>query len=347
VLGLAVVTAGALALAGCGSSSGGSGAASASRYDRVTTDQLYAAAKKEGRLVLYAPDVGGDMYPGFEKAYPGIKVQYFEEQGEQSASKMASEARAGVYNVDVIDTEQNTIYELAQAKLLAKYNAPGAKDVDAKYKTDYFVGYRVQLKPMSYNTSKVAAADVPKSLSDLTQPKYKGKICAEPTEVSVFADMVQVLGQNATVRYWQTLTKNGLRFVSGQTDLVQAVISGDCPIAVSANLHTVAKNMAKNAPIAWVKSDPLYGNYGAIGVAAQAPHPAAARLYEDYAISQRGQQSVIDAYRVPVNNNVTPKEPQLANHDYTALIAGSKVMTNFTRYNDLYYTATGRPVVGG
>jgi iron(III) transport system substrate-binding protein len=338
-----------LVLAGCGSSSSGGGGTSAGSvdYSKMTVQQLYDGAKKEGTLVLYAADTGGDMYPGFEKAYPGIKVKYFQEQGEQSASKMQTEARSGVYNVDVLDTEQNTMYTMSQTGLLAKYAPPEASNVDTKYKNDFWVGYRVQLKPITYNTKLITGADVPKSLSDLADPKYAGKVCAEPTEVSVFADMVQTQGEDATVQYWKNLTTNKLRMVSGQTNLVQAVVSGECPIAISSNLHTVAKSMAKDAPISWVKTDPLYGNYGAGAVAAKAPHPYAARLYANYLISKTGQDTVVKAYRVPVNNTVEPREKELANHSYNAVIAGDEVMKNFTKYNNLYYTSTGRPVVGG
>jgi ABC-type Fe3+ transport system substrate-binding protein len=345
VLAAAVVA--TFVLSGCGSSSSGGGSSDAVDYSSMTVQQLYDGAKKEGKLVLYAADTGGDMYPGFEKAYPGVKVQYFQEQGEQSASKMQSEARAGVYNVDVLDTEQNTMYTMSQTGLLAKYAPPEASNVDAKYKSDYWVGYRVQLKPITYNTKEVTGADVPKTLQDLVDPKWTGKICAEPTEVSVFADMVQTLGQDQTVQYWKTLADHKLRLVSGQTNLVQSVISGDCPIAISSNLHTVAKSMAKDAPISWVKTDPLYGNYGAGAVAAKAAHPYAARLYANYLISQAGQATVVQAYRVPVNQKVEPREKELAGHDYNAVIAGDDVMKNFTKYNDLYYTSTGRPVVGG
>jgi iron(III) transport system substrate-binding protein len=335
-----------LLAAACGGATPGS-ASSGKNFNGMTVDQIYAQAKKEGKLVLYASDTGQDLIPGFEKQYPGVKVQYYQQQGEQSAAKAAAEARAGVYNVDVIDTEQNTIYALSQTGLLAKYTPPAGADVDAKYKTPYFTGYRVQLKPIAYNTKLVKAADVPKSLNDLTDPKWANKICAEPTEVSVFADMMQNLGQAQTEQYWKTLKSNGLRFVSGQTNLVQSVLSGDCPVAVSANLHTVAQNAAKGAPIGWVKTDPLYGNYGAAGVAAKAPHPYAARLWANYVLSPAGQQVVVKAYRVPSNHSVAPREPELADNKYNAVIAGNEVMKNFSKYNTLYYTTTGRPITGG
>lgn len=317
------------------------------KFNGMTVDQLYEGAKQEGTLVLYASDTGQDLIPGFEQQYPGVKVQYFQQQGEQSASKAAAEARAGVYNVDVIDTEQDTIYALSQTGLLAQNSPPDGADVDAKYKNPYFTGYRVQLKPIAYNTKLIQAGDVPKSLNDLTDPKWANKICAEPTEVSVFADMVQNLGQDQTEQYWKTLTSHGLRFVSGQTNLVQSVVSGDCPVAVAANLHTVAADAAKGAPIGWVKTDPLYGNYGAAGVAAKAPHPYAARLWANYVLSQAGQQAVVNAYRVPSNHLVAPREPELADNKYNAVIAGDEVMKNFSKYNTLYYTTTGRPPTGG
>ena len=338
-------------LSACGSGGDNGTAASESGVDwnSLTIEQLYEGAKQEGKFVLYSGQGKDDLEvlsARFHEQYPGVEIEHFEQVGEDSASKLTSEANAGVFTTDIIDTEQNTIYQLAQLDLLAEYTPPAAASFDNRLKKPWFTGHRIQIKPITYNTQQMSQADAPQNYDDLLNPKWNGKVCAEAAEVSVFADMLQQMGREQGIAYWKQLTANGIRFINGQTNLVESVIAGDCSIAVAANVHSVAKSAEKGAPIAWVKTDPLYANYGALGVLDRAPHPYAARLWMNYVLSDAGQQSVADNYRIPVNPNVQPKQPELAQGTFNMVLAGDDVMNNFADYNKLYYEATGRPIVG-
>lgn len=341
----------AVALAACGGGDDSSSSASSLDFTGMSQDQLYKAAKDAGedKITLYTVLSKDDLdviAKPFEAKYPGIKVEGVESQGEDSAAKMMEEANAGVHSVDILDTEQNTIYAISQQGLLAKYDPPAAKDFDPQYKHPTFTGFRIQIKPMAYNTKLIKGDDVPKTYDDLLDPKYKGKICAEASEVAVFQMMLADWGEDKALSWWKTLTENGLRFVSGQTSLIESIVSGDCPIATSANVHGIAPLAADGAPVAWVRTDPMYANYGAVGVAKDAPHPAAARLWENYLLSPEGQQSVSDNWRIPANPAVATKEPELVDRSsYTVMVAGDKEMENATDANNLYYTTTDRPVV--
>jgi len=338
-----------LTACGSGGSNGTSAAESDVDWNGLTLEQLYEGAKKEGKFVLFSGQSEDDLKVlagRFHEQYPGVEIEHFEQVGEDSASKLAAEANAGVHTTDIIDTEQNTIYQLAQLNLLSEYSPPAAATFDSRLKKPWFTGHRIQIKPITYNVQRVSPADAPKDYNDLLDTKWNGKVCAEASEVSVFADMLQQMGRDQGLTYWKQLTDNGLRFVSGQTNLVESVVSGDCAIAVAANVHNVVKSMIQGAPVAWVKTDPLYANYGALGVADRAPHPYAARLWMNYVLSDAGQQSVADDYRIPVNPDVQPKEPELHQGTFNMVLAGDEVMKNFADYNKLYYETTGRPVVG-
>ena len=348
---LAIVAASTMAmtLAACGGSSDSGSSTGNVDFNKLSVDQLYAKAKAEGEVVF---DSGASddeikiIAADFYKLYPGIKIVHAEQQGEDSAAKLAAEAKAGVSKTDLSDTDQNTAYELSKAGLFAKYVPPAAATFDAKWKQPYFTGYKIMVKVITYNTDKVKGADIPTGYQDLLDPKWKNKVCVEESEVSTFADMLIDLGRDKGLAYWKALQANGLRLVKGQSDLVQAVVAGDCSLSVAANVHSVAQQAAKGAPVAWVKTDPMYGNYGALGVAAKAPHPYAARLWVNYLLSDAGQKSVADDYRVPVDPAVEPKEPELKQGTFNLVVAGDDVMKNFTEYNNLFYKTTGRPVVG-
>jgi len=342
-----------MALAACGGDGGGSDVPDVSDvdFDSMDMDALYDAAIENGEdkvtlySVLSAEDLEVIAGP-FEEKYPGIEVEGFEAQGEDSAAKMQEESNAGVYTVDVLDTEQNTIYAISEEGLLAEYSPPEAADFDPAYKKPTFTGFRIQIKPMAYNTELVSEEDAPQVYDDLLDPKWEGKVCAEASEVSVFSLMIEDWGEEAALAYWEELNDNGLRFISGQTSLIESIVSGDCPLATSANVHGVAPLADEGAPITWVKTDPMYANYGAVGVAKNAPHPYAARLWMNFVLSPEGQQSVADNWRIPANPAVPPKEPELQDPDsYNLMVAGDDIMERARELNDLYYTTTDRPVI--
>jgi ABC-type Fe3+ transport system substrate-binding protein len=336
-------------MAACGSGSDSKSGKDSVDFNKLSLADLYAGAKKEGTLTLNSGASDDDLKiiaADFNKLYPGIKIKHFEQQGEDSAAKMAAEAKAGVHKTDVLDIDQNTIYAVAQLGLLAKYTPPEGAKFDTRLKKPWYTGYRIQIKPISYNTDKVKGADIPTGYNDLLDPKWKNKICAESDEISVFGNMLDAMGEKAGLAYWKTLHEHGLRLISGQNNVVQALESGDCSIAQSANVHSIAKEMDKGAPVAWVKTDPLYAIAGAIGVAADAPHPYAARLWVNYVLSDRGQQSLVDDYRIPANPAVKPKEKELQTGDYTMVLPTDKMLKDFTKLNNEYYEVTGRPVVG-
>src|SRR4030095_4410906 len=63
-------------------------------------EKTVAAAKGEGRVVIMGPagaDVRDAFTEGFQKKYPGIRVDYNGMAGAQVAPKLLNELSAGVY----------------------------------------------------------------------------------------------------------------------------------------------------------------------------------------------------------------------------------------------------------
>ncbi|MGH3741882.1 MAG: ABC transporter substrate-binding protein [Micromonosporaceae bacterium] len=339
-----------LALAACSDSGPGPSAESGIDYDSLSVDELYEGAKEEGKVVVNngaSPEEMEVIAEKFHELYPGIEIEHFEQQGEDSAAKLLAEANAGVYETDLLDTEQNSAYAIAQEGLLAEYAPPVAENFDDRLKQPWFTGHRIQIKAITYNTEKVSEADAPDDYQDLLDPKWKGRLCVEESEVSTFADMLQDMGREEGIAYWKDLHEtNEIQFIKGQGAVVESVIAGECHVSVAANVHSTSQAIEEGAPIKWVKTDPLYANFGAVGVVKNAPHPYAARLWVNYLLSDDGQQSVANDWRIPANQEVQPKQPDLQQGTYNMVLAGEEVMKNFSEYNSLFYETTGRPVVG-
>ena len=95
------------------------GSAPASKAD---WEQVLEAAKKEGKVMLFGPagaNARQALADGFEKKFPGIKVEFTSGSGAKLSARLLAEHRAGVYAVDVVLTGTTTMLEsLLPAKVL-------------------------------------------------------------------------------------------------------------------------------------------------------------------------------------------------------------------------------------
>ena len=148
---------------------------------RAADAKTIAAAKKEGEVVWYTTlivkQVVRPMVAAFEKKYPGIRVRYTRANATTTAVKIMNEARAGKVAADVFDGT-STEPPLEKAGLVAKWVPSEAKNYPPEYKDKdgYWVAGNLYFLTPGYNTNLVKKADAPKTLDDLLDPKWKGKM---------------------------------------------------------------------------------------------------------------------------------------------------------------------------
>ncbi|HPV89760.1 MAG TPA: ABC transporter substrate-binding protein [Ornithinibacter sp.] len=261
---------------------------------------LVAAAKAEGKLNVIAlpPDWAnyGEIIKGFQAKYPEIKITS-DQPDASSADEIATAERlkgqAGA--PDVFDL--GAAVALANTDKYAAYKVATWDDIPADLKdanglwVNDYGGYM----SIGYDSAKVPA---PTSVADLLKADYKGKVAlnGNPTEAgAAFAGVQMVsIAQGGTaadltkgVDFFKQLTQAGnflpvdptpATVESGQTPLV---IDWDYLNAgLSAKLPTWKVMVPKEAVVAG-----FY--YQAIN--ADAPNPAAARLWQEYLYSDEGQ----------------------------------------------------------
>src|SRR5262245_30371829 len=159
-------------------------------------EDLVKPANKEGVLMLY----GGAtlqhatlLIENFNRAHPGIKVNYLRKSGSSLFELIIRELRAKTYTADayVPLTLDQALY-LAERKLLSRYASPEraaipeqAKDRDGDWTTLYQTGH-----VFAYNTRQVSSKEAPRSYDDLLQPKWKGKILMDEEEDLWYASVL-------------------------------------------------------------------------------------------------------------------------------------------------------------
>jgi putative spermidine/putrescine transport system substrate-binding protein len=300
-LGLAVVA--FLLVAACGGSSGGNTAGCTAKTATSATDcgglsNLATAAKAEGALNVIAlpPDWAnyGAVISGFTAKY-GIPVNSANPNG---SSQDEVNAFDGTSNApDVVDVGQSVA--LANTAKFAPYKVAtwndipaGAKEATGLWFNDYG-GYM----GIGYDSSKVPGGVI-NSVTDLLGSGFKSKVAlaGDPTKSNQGLNGVIMAGVanggslddvSTGVGFFKKLKQAGNYVpVVGTAATVKA---GQTPVLFEWDYLSTSHGKDVSTWKIYVPSNAIIGGYYSQAINSAAPHPAAARLWEEYLYSDEGQ----------------------------------------------------------
>lgn len=260
----------------------------------ASAEPVLDAAKREGEVVYYASmnlAEANAVIGEFERRYPFIKVRLQRTGSEKLLTRVLAEARAKKNFADVIQTVEFSMYVFHRSGILARYtpqaNALYPKDFkeDGFWTTVYYNAY-----VSAYNTRLAPVRTLPKTYEDLLDPKWKGKLMMEGTKAEWFAGMLQILGPERGLKYMRDLAKQQPSTREGHELLAQLVVAGEGVIDINIPAASVERMKERGAPIDWVALGPVPATMVGAGIAAQAPHPNAARIFLDFLLSRDGQK---------------------------------------------------------
>jgi iron(III) transport system substrate-binding protein len=294
--------------------------AALAQQPRSKNDQIYMSqsadrdkkvlegAKKEGIVVIYTSLNLKDSVPiteAFEKKY-GIKTSLWRAGSEKVLNRSITEARAGRFSPDVIETNGPEMEALYREKLLSEFYSPQFKDIPsvAFPRHRNYVATRFNFFVLGYNTNLVKPDEVPNSLQDLLQPRWAGKIALEANDSDWFAAVVKSMGEKEGLAYFRKLAESHPQMRTGHTLIAELLSAGEMPLAATVYNQNVERLVKKGAPVKWKPLAPTFGRPNAIGVAKHAPHPYAALLFADFMLSREGQELINSRNRVPSSNAV-------------------------------------------
>jgi iron(III) transport system substrate-binding protein len=271
-------------------------------------NRLVAGARMEGTVVIYTSlntQDSGPIVTAFEKKY-GVKAQLWRASSEKVVQRAVTEARAGRFVCDVMETNGPEMEALYREVLLDEFRSPYFSDLPpaAFPKHRQYVADRFNFFTIAYNTRLVPPQDVPNSYDDLLQPRFVGKIGLEAADVDWFGAMVKHMGEDKGLAYFRKLAAARPQIRSGHTLMGQLVASGEIPLVANIYNHNAERVAVRGAPIRWKALSPTFGRPNAIGLARRAAHPHAALLFADFLLSGEGQTILKEHNRVPSSRAV-------------------------------------------
>jgi putative spermidine/putrescine transport system substrate-binding protein len=294
---------------------------------------LVAAAKAEGALnVITLPDNWcnyGNIISSFQKEY-GIKVTSENPEGSsQDEINAMVQLKGQGREPDVLDMGTPFAVKADQMHLLAPYTVASYMDIPSSQKAKDNTWYADYGGYVSIGYNSAVVKTPPTSFKDLLKPMYNHMVginnsptVAGAAFAAVFAAALSNGGSFNNIvpgiKYFAKLNDEGnfVPVISG----ANTVQSGATPIVIwwdylqKTEIQTEVKTWKVVIP-----SDGVYASYYDQAISANAPHPAAARLWEEYLYSTAGQNMWLQGSCRPIELSNMVKAKTVNEMAYKAL----------------------------
>lgn len=126
---------------------------------------------------------------------------------------------------------------LVARDLLRRLPARLLEPVDPRFRDDggRWVGITGRARVVAYNTERVAAADLPASVLDVTSPRWRGRVGFPPTNASFVAfvsALRETVGHDRTRAFLEGLKANGARRYDNNVATLDAVAAGEVDLGL-------------------------------------------------------------------------------------------------------------------
>ena len=261
------------------------------------------------------------LYSGFTKA-TGIKVNRIEagedalierirNEGERSPADVMVTVDAGrLWRAEQLGLFQPVKSAVLEARIPLSFREPGG----------LWFGFSLRARLIAYNKAKVKAGELT-SYEDLTDPKWKGRVCMRSSSniynLSLMGALIDHLGEAKAEAWARSVRNNFAREPKGgDTDQLKSVAAGECDVTISnqyyyarlarsqkAEERAVAEKVAVVFPNQ--SSWGTHVNVSGAGVMKNAPHREAAIRFLEYLASDEAQRYFADG------NNEWPVVPSV------------------------------------
>ncbi|MGH8546731.1 MAG: ABC transporter substrate-binding protein [Gammaproteobacteria bacterium] len=308
--------------------------------------RLVEGAKKEGRLVFYGDsniDASGPFLEAFRKAHPYLTIGHYRAGDVKIYNRVATEANAGKHEVDIIEIDSTTAYGLIKNGFVDPYRSLQASAVRPEFNDPkgLWHAYQYLVVGLAFNKTHVKESEIPKSYEDLLNPHWKGKMSLDHEDATVFGTLLDIWGEDKGLAYFRKLAKQDIQFRRGHTLQANLLGAGEFHASPWLYSHRALMMMEKGAPVGLAFLEPVISIPKVLLLAKNSPHPHAAALFIDWALSGEGQHFVgmINA-RSPVRKGQDQKFKILAKPT-TVPMKPEVVGANLERYAALYRKVFG------
>ena len=265
-----------------------------------SSPDIVSAAAREGRLTLSLYNLGGNdeavqaLVKGFNRRYPFVAVEYTRYSTVQLLNKFNAEitARRGVS--DYVNLPSNAVSNraLTDKGAIARF----VVSQDAAYprygkRSGLWYAWHEERATTLYRADALNEEEkkLVRTFKGLGDPRFRGRIIINSVSNSLTLSTSYTLMFGPNPELWEGLARNRPKVKPASNALVSGVLAGEADIGVMCGAASPMAAAKGGAPVQFGRSAPCPALHTPGAISALAPHPNAAKLWQDWFTSAEGQ----------------------------------------------------------
>jgi iron(III) transport system substrate-binding protein len=283
----------------------------------TTEAQLLEGAKRDGKLVIYTnqnPDQADKTIAqvtsrlGFAPTLERLTTQTL-------AQRYSAEAEAGRFVADLVVVGGQEFQDLGMEKgwwADLGNDMPSLVDWPAQFWSPKYATVGFISLGLIHNSQRVTAADAPKTLQDLLNPRWKDQIImVDPHSAGGPDYWLYVMRKAYGDGFIRDFGRQNPKLQASSPVVTQSVAAGAGLLGVPIGAGAIVQLVAQGAPLAHTVIGPTSGGVTWAYISAKAPNQAAAKWMLNYYMTKDGQETLNAGGHSPLPGvaNATPLPP--------------------------------------
>jgi iron(III) transport system substrate-binding protein len=277
-------------------------------------------SKPENAVVIYVSadrPFSEPVLQAFEKK-TGIVVKAVYDTEETKSTGLANRLLAEKNNpqADVFwSGESVRTLILKKNGVLASFRSPSADAIASNFKDPegYWTGFSARCRVILYNTNLVKKEEAPKSVYDLTDSKWKGKITISDPRFGTMsfhaAALFTALGHDKAIEFFRSLKQNDVKVSPSNSDVRRLVENGEVALGLT-DTDDANTAVVSGKPVALVYPDdhgmgtPFMPNM--VSLISRGPNPQNGKKLIDFLVSPEAEEMLAtsEAVQIPLHPSV-------------------------------------------
>ena len=262
------------------------------------TPQMSSSAKKDGGKVIVYTSMETFTADALKKAFEaktGIQMEYWRGGSTEVLDRSLAEFRVGKPLFDIVAMTGDHMHVMAKEGVFQKYESPSFKGF-AKDAIDPVLGarYRNVLYGVIYNKAMIKAPEAPKTLLDVVNPEYRGKlVMPHPVNHTLttqwLGSLDKIMPKERAEKFIRDLAASKPIFVESIVPAADRVGTGETPIGITFARFVLTYNK-QGANLDYVRDYTMLGDGQYISLGSKAPRPNAGKAFIDFFLDEESMK---------------------------------------------------------
>jgi len=288
----------------------------------LSREEIIGLARREAEVWWYTslPERQAQAYlDRFESAYPFITAHLVRGSTFDIVRRIDRELARGEVRADSLHVLDPAVFDdLRRRGELYSHEPEDARHFPSDYQeAGQWTAMRAVTICIAYDSSRMSAEEAPSTWLDLLDQKWRGRIGLKDAQTggSAFSEYY-LLRELYGIYFWRQMAGQQPLLFRSSADTLRALTSGQIDLAGGILGYSVFGAIEDGMPVMPVwPEDGVPMTVGPVAVLSRAPHPHAAMLFMDWALSKEGQEAIVDisgAYSLRDDVDPPPGRPRLS-----------------------------------